>query len=274
MSSDTDQVRTPTDSAVSTSNWTRRLLIALTIVAWIAIGCFLFFVIWLVGESFILVLIGGLLAYIMYPFVVLFQRVMPRPLAIVLVYLILLVALSVLVYLVGVSFVQQLAALITIVTQLLSPEGQLHIRPFLDVLQQIGISKELFTGFGGLLITQMRGLLSGALPFVGGIFTWIIFAITIATLSVYFILDGSRIIHWLRVRTPLKYRDKIGFLLSTADRAVGGYFRGLLLLAIVAGFGAGLVLKLVGSPFFVLLGVLSFALFFIPMIRGFVAGLL
>ena len=62
--------------------------------------------------------------------------------------------------------------------------------------------------------------------------------------------------------------------MSTGDRAVGGYFRGLLILAIVAGFGAGVILKFAGSPFFVLLGVLSFALFFIPMIGGFVAGLL
>src|SRR6266576_965478 len=43
MSSNTDHVRTPTDPAASTSNWTRRLLIALTIVAWIAIGCFVIF---------------------------------------------------------------------------------------------------------------------------------------------------------------------------------------------------------------------------------------
>jgi len=197
MSSNTDLGHVPTDPEVSNSNWTRRLVIALTIVAWIAIACFVFFVIWLVGESFILVLIGGLLAYIMYPFILLFQRVMPRPLAIVLVYLILLIALSVLVYLVGVSFVQQLAALITLVTQLFSPSGQLHLRPFLDVLQQLGISKEAFTGFGGVLIGQLHGLLSGALPFVGGIFTWIIFAITVATLGVYFILDGSRIVKWL-----------------------------------------------------------------------------
>ena len=274
MSSNTDLEHMPTDPPVSNSIWTRRLLIALTIVAWIAIICFVFFLIWLVGESFILVLIGGLLAYIIYPFVLLFQRIMPRPLAVVLVYLILLIALSVLVYLVGVSFVQQLAALITIITHLLSPAGQLQLRPFLDVLQQIGISKEVFTGFGSVLIGQLHGLLSGALPFVGGIFTWIIFAITIATLSVYFILDGSRIINWLRVRTPLKYRDTIGFLVSTSDRAVGGYFRGLLILAIVAGCGAGVILKFAGSPFFVLLGVLSFALFFIPMIGGFVAGLL
>jgi predicted PurR-regulated permease PerM len=118
MPSDTDQVQKPTDPAVSTSNWIRRLL-----VAWIAIVCFVFFVVWLVGESYILVLIGGLLAYIMYPFVLLLQRIMPRPLAIVLIYR------------VGVSFVQQLAARITIVTQLLSPEGQVHLRSFLDVLQ-------------------------------------------------------------------------------------------------------------------------------------------
>jgi predicted PurR-regulated permease PerM len=274
MSSNTDLEHMPTDPQVSNSIWTRRLLISLTIVAWIAIVCFVFFLIWLVGESFILVLIGGLLAYIMYPFVLLFQRIMPRPLAIVLVYLILLVALTVLVYLVGASFVQQLAALIAIITHLFSPAGELQLRPLLDVLQQIGISKDVFTGFGSVFIVQLHGLLSGALPFVGGIFTWIIFAITIATLSVYFILDGSRIVHWLRVRTPLKYRDTIAFLVSTGDRAVGGYFRGLLLLAIVAGLGAGIILRIAGSPFFVLLGVLSFALFFIPMIGGFVSGLL
>src|SRR6266566_7887447 len=149
MSSHSDQARTPTDPAVPPSIWMRRLFIALTIIAWVIIGCFLFFVIWLFGESFTLLLIGGLLAYIIYPFVLFFQRIMPRSLAVFLVYLVLLIALSVLVYLVGVSFVQQLAALITIVMQLLSPAGQLHIRPFLDVLQQIGISKELFTGFGG-----------------------------------------------------------------------------------------------------------------------------
>ncbi|MGZ3646179.1 MAG: AI-2E family transporter, partial [Ktedonobacteraceae bacterium] len=274
MSSNIDLEHMSIDPPVSNSIWTRRLLIALTIVAWIAIVCFVYFLIWLVGESFILVLIGGLLAYIIYPFVLLFQRIMPRPLAIFLVYLVLLVALTVLVYLVGVSFVQQLAALIAIITHLLSPAGQLQVRPLLDVLQQLGISKEVFTGFGSVVIVQLRSLLSGALPFVGGVFTWIIFAITIATLSVYFILDGSRILKWLRVRTPLKYRDAIGFLVTTGDKAVGGYFRGLLILAIVAGFGAGVILKFAGSPFFVLLGVLSFALFFIPMIGGFVAGLL
>jgi putative heme transporter len=141
-------------------------------------------------------------------------------------------------------------------------------------LQRIGISRAQFTGFGDQFVTQMQNVFAGALPFVGGIFSWIILVITIATLSVYFILDGKRIITWLRVKTPLKYRDPIGFLLLTADRAGGGYFRGLLILAIIAGVGAGVFLQIVGNSFAVLLGVVSFALFFIPIIGGFVAGLL
>jgi predicted PurR-regulated permease PerM len=141
-------------------------------------------------------------------------------------------------------------------------------------MQKIGISKEQFAEFGRLFLAQLHAVLLGVLPFVGGIFTWIILVITIATLSIYFILDGARVINWLRVRTPLKYRETVGFLLKTADLAVGGYFRGQLVLAIVAGVGAGVFLQVVGNPFSVLLGVLSFALFFIPMIGGFVAGLL
>ncbi|HEX6108942.1 MAG TPA: AI-2E family transporter, partial [Ktedonobacteraceae bacterium] len=141
-------------------------------------------------------------------------------------------------------------------------------------LQKIGISKEQFTVFGDQFLAQLHGVFLSALPFVGGIFSWIILVFTIATLSVYFLLDGARVITWLRMRTPLNYRDTIGFLLSTADRAAGGYFRGLLLLAIVAGVGAGVLLQIVGNPFSMLLGVLSFALFFIPIIGGFVSGVL
>jgi predicted PurR-regulated permease PerM len=274
MSSNIDRARTPADPGVSSSIWTKRLLIGLTIVTWLAIVCFLLYVIYLVGETFTLMLIGSLLAYIMYPFVVFFEHIMPRLLAVLLVYLVLLIALSVLVYLVGVSFIQQLAILVTSVLRLLTPEGQQHIRPFLDILQKIGISTDQFSGLGSLFLTQMQNVLRGLLPFVGGIFNWIIIIFTIATLSVYFILDGSRVTNWLRVRTPLKYRETIGFLVTTADRAVGGYFRGQLICAIVAGVGAGLILAFAGSPFSVLLGVLSFALFFIPMIGGFASGLL
>jgi putative heme transporter len=254
--------------------WSRRLIITLTIVAWIAIGCFLLFVVSLIGKTLELMLISGLLAYIIYPLVQVFRRVMPRFLAIILVYFVLLIALSVLIYLVGVSFIQQLALLVRYILQVLSPEGRQQIRPLLDFLQKIGLSRDQFVGFGNQFVSQLQGVVVGVLPIIGGIFNWIIIVVVIATLSVYFILDGPRIIAWFKVRTPKKNRETISFLVDTADAAVGGYFRGLLILATIAGVGAGAFLALVGNPFSVLLAVLVFALFFIPMVGGFVSGLL
>ncbi len=256
------------------ATWSRRFIITLTIIGWIAIGCFLLFVVSRIGKTLEVMLIAGLLAYIVYPLVQLFRKVMPLFLAVILVYFVLLIVLSILVYLVGVSFIRQLVSLVQHIMQALSPEGQQEISPLLDFLQRIGISKNQFVGFGDQFVSQLQGIVVGVLPIVGGIFNWIIVVVVIATLSVYFVLDGPRIIAWCRVRTPKRNRDTISFLVETADAAVGGYFRGLLILAIIAGVGAGAFLALIGSPFSVLLGVLVFALFFIPIVGGFVSGLL
>jgi putative heme transporter len=254
--------------------WLKRLIVALTIIAWIAIGCFLLFVASLVGSTLELMLIGGLIAYLIYPLVQVFRRAMPRFLAVTLVYVVLLIALSVLIYIVSVSFVQQLVLLVRQIMRVLSPEGQSQISPLLNFLQRIGISKDQFVGFGDQFASQLQGLVSGLLPAIGGLFNWIIIAVVIATLSVYFILDGPRGVVWFKSRTPKRSREAIAFLVSTVNASVGGYFRGLLILAIIAGIGAGVFLALVGNSFAVLLGVIVFALFFIPMVGGFASGLL
>ena len=254
--------------------WSRRLIITLTIIGWIAIGCFLLFVVSLIGDTIELMLISGLMGYIIYPLVQVFRKVMHRFMAVTLVYIVLLTSLSVLVYLIGSSFIQQLVLLVRQISHILSPEGQQQIRPLLDFLQEIGLSKDQFVGFGDQFVSQLQSIVVGALPFIKGIFNWIIIVVVIATLSVYFILDGPRIVNWFKVRFPKRHRETIRFLVDTADVAVGGYFRGLLILAAIAGVGAGAFLALIGNPFSVLLGVTVFALFFIPMVGGFASGLL
>lgn len=254
--------------------WSRRLIVALTIIAWIAIGCFLLFAVSLVGKTLELMLIAALLAYLIYPLVQVFRRVMPRFLAVTLVYLVLLIALSVLVYIVGVSFIQQLVSLVRHISQVMSPEGQHQIRPLLDFLQRVGISRDQLVGFGDQFVSQLQGVVVGVLPAIGGLFNWIIIVVVIATLSIYFILDGPRGIAWSKSRAPQRNRDAISFLMNTANEAVGGYFRGVLILATISGVEAGVFLALVGNPFAILLGVVSFALFFIPMIGGFISGVI
>ena len=82
----------------SRSAWMRRLIIALTILAWLAISAVVLAVVGHIIGTLILLIAAGLLAYTIYPLVLLLQRFMPRTLAIVVVYIVALSALAFLLY--------------------------------------------------------------------------------------------------------------------------------------------------------------------------------
>src|SRR5204862_1832489 len=60
-----------------TSTWLRRLIISLTLLAWIALA---FVLVWLIGrvaQALLLLAIGALLAYVLYPLVRFFHTLLP-----------------------------------------------------------------------------------------------------------------------------------------------------------------------------------------------------
>jgi predicted PurR-regulated permease PerM len=89
-------------------------------------------------------------------------------------------------------------------------------------------------------------------------------------LSIYFVIDGPRMVRWLRNKTPLSQRDTINFLLSALDESLGGYFRGSLLLALIGALGTGVGLALLHVAYAALLGVLFFFLYFVPVVGPYV----
>ncbi len=276
MSSNTDRPDTSSASAptFSRSAWLRRLIIALTILAWMAIGAVVLLVIGRMIGSVILLIIAGLLAYLIYPLVLLLQRFLPRFLAIIIVYLVVLGALSFLIYNMVVSVIDQLSSFVQYFDYLLSPQGQHQFQPFIETLNKLGITQEQLTGFGVQIVTQLQGLITEVIPFLSGFINLLIGVIVVAILSVYFLLDGARIIRWLRHKTPIAQRENINFLVTTVDRTIGGYFRGLLILATIAGVSTGIVLSFLGVPYAALLAVVVFVFLFIPVIGGVISGLL
>src|SRR5438105_4048590 len=78
-------------------------------------------------------------------------------------------------------------------------------------------------------------------------------------LSGYLAANGANIAHWLRTETPhgtTRYRAQL--LVAVVTRVVGGYIRGVLLLAVLIGVLVWLGLAVLGVPYAVLLGVLAF----------------
>jgi predicted PurR-regulated permease PerM len=219
-------------------------------------------------------LISALIAYMIYPLVRLLERRLPRLLAITIAYLVIVAVLGAFLYFVTSSILRQSSSSIQALQSLFSPQGQRRLQPILDFLYQFGISQQQIAFYRNQLLSQAQGFIMGVIPFLTGFFSNIITLIIIITLSVYFIIDGSRMVRWLCNRTPISYRDTITFLIHTLDRSIGGYFRGLLLLSSIGAVCTGIVLTLLHVPYATLLALLFFLLFFIPTIGGYVSGAL
>ena len=272
MSSKDVQTDTSSTTGLLRFVWFRRLIIALTLLAWMAIGAMVISIIGHMLGTLILLIAAGLLAFIIYPIVLLLQRFMPRFLAIIFVYLVVLSALSFLMYNVVASVIQQFSEFVIYFQYLLSPQGQRQLQPFIETLNKLGVSQNQLTAFGEQIVNQLQGLITQIIPVLSGIIYVLISVVVTAVLSIYLLIDGGRIICWLRYKTPIDQRENINFLVTTVNRIVGGYFRGLLILAAIAGISTGVVLTLLGVPYAALLAVVVFVFLFIPVIGGVISG--
>src|SRR5438105_7023007 len=270
----TAQGETATDELSSSRGRRRKLITALMILAFLAIIAIALYALSLIAGAVILLLLSALLAYIIYPLVQLLQRRLRRSLAIGVAYLLVAVALAGGMFIVASALIGQSTSLVHSIQFLLSPAGERQLQPVIDFLGKLGITQDQVAQVKNQLFSLVQIALSGVLPFLIGAFTNITDLIVVVTLSVYFVIDGPRLIGWLRLQTPATQRGTITFLLNTLDQSLGGYFRGSLLLALIGALSPGVGLTLLHVPYAALLGVLFFLLYFVPVIGANVIGVL
>ncbi len=273
MSANLSQHNTPSGTPLNSAPL-QRLILGLAILVWMTIGAVVFWIILQVTSPLILLVISALLAYVIYPLVQRVERILPRSVAIITVYLVLLAALSFFVYTIIASVITQAKSLIDYISFLLTPQGQRQLQPILATLSSIGISQAQFVQVSTLLSNQLQNLITGVVPVVNSAFRVFIDMLVVATLNVYFLLDGGRAVNWLRRNTPLGQRERITFLIQTVDRTVGGYVRGQLILAAIAGVLTGIAFSVLGVHYAILLAVVIFVFSFIPIIGGYISGAL
>src|ERR1700676_3568729 len=175
----------------------RKLAIALTVLAFLAIGAVALYAISLIIEAVILLMLSALLAYIIYPLITFLQRRLGYALAIAVAYLLVAGALAVSMCIVTASLIRQSSSLAQSIQLLLSPVGERQTQFLVDFLGKLGVTGDQIALLKNQLFSQVLGVLSGLLPVLSGLFGNIINAIVAITLSVYFVVDGPRILHWL-----------------------------------------------------------------------------
>ncbi|SRR6266566_554284 len=275
MFSFSDQNEPSQGGNTATRVWTRRLIILLTILA-----AFVLAVLILDGASHIttallIFAVAALIAYAIAPVVVIFQRVMPRWLAILLVYLLVFILLGLVMYLVVNTAVVQISSLAKNIGNMLTP-GNNGQTPIIQLLKRFGLTDSQISTLQQQLETQLTqlagGVAGGVLPIVSSIASALLNILLTVVISIYFLVDGSQAIRWLRNNSPASQRGSISFFISALQHVVGGYVRGQFTLSLIIGVIVGVGLAILRMPYAVLLGVLSFITEFIPVLGTIFAG--
>ncbi len=262
---------TPSDNA---AKWARRRDIPIAILAWIVLGMLIFWALGHVARSIIVFAIAALLAYALAPGVKLLERVVPRVVAIIIVYLVIWGALGLLLYFIINTTIGQVISLAANVRLLVTQGATGPLAGLLETLRRFGISQSQLNGVFQQIVNQAEGVVGSAVPLITSIFGFIFDMIIVAVLSIYLLVDGSRVIQWLRTNTPLLQRERTLITLDTFERVIGGYIRGQLLLSTLVGVLVGAGMALFQVPYAVLLGVMAFVLEFVPILGTITSGVI
>jgi predicted PurR-regulated permease PerM len=260
------------ESVFSVSLWLRVLVIALAILACMAVIGVCLWTLGHISQAVILLLLGAVIATVISPLIRWLERLLPRPLAIAIVYFVVFVGLVVLLYFLLNIAIDQTNSLIQYIQSLINSNGNSRLKPILDTLEQWGFTQQQLRSFGQQITGQLRGIVNSVFPFISNLFSFILNVILVALLSIYFLLAGPRVTHWLRHKTPVVVRGSCNFLLDTLERVIGGNFRGLLLLATIISTITGVGLSFIGVPYPFLLSVVAFILEFIPIIGFYITA--
>src|SRR5258708_355254 len=150
----------PRDNPPVGSKWRRRRDIPVSILAWIGVAAVVLWAASHIVRSLLLLAIAALLAYALVPVVKLLERVMPRFLAMLIVYLIVLSALSLLLYSIARTAIHQAVEL----RGFLTPGRNGQLAPLMQILQSYGITQDQITAARQLLVSHRDGIASGAVP--------------------------------------------------------------------------------------------------------------
>jgi predicted PurR-regulated permease PerM len=115
--------------------------------------------------------------------------------------------------------------------------------------------------FFGRLVSFTRGLFGAAIVFIVG-----------PIIAFYFLVDLPKIKRGLKAMIPARRRAEIESVVGRVGQAIGGFFRGQLLVALVVGVASALVLWMVGLPFWAVVGLIAGFFNLIPLIGPFIAG--
>lgn len=157
--------------------------------------------------------------------------------------------------------------------------GLQRVRDFL--VERMGLSSQQVDALFDSAISRVRGATGSGSAEVGN--SVITGATTLASVlaglvlalftAFWLVYDGDRVWHFLLRLLPDAWRERADGAASAAWGTLGGYLRGVTLVALVDAVGIGIALVVLGVPIPFTLAVLTFFGAYVPLVGALVAGL-
>lgn len=253
------------------------------VAAWSLLGTLLLLgsILWLVGRIWIIVpplILAGAIVYVLNPFVsALQQRGVARWLGSCLSYTLLLGLLTLVGYLVIPSVADQASALADdfprIYDDLVSDLEDLGSKvgfSDMDLPRYEELRDELTEGSGSFFDEQLGRITDFTLDVLEAVFLLLIAPVV----AFYFLLDLPKTRETILGIIPRAHQAEITFIGRQLGRAVGGFLRGQLLVAIIVGVMTSFGFWLVDLPFWLIIGMIAGFLNIIPFVGPWVGGTL
>lgn len=251
-------------------DWARSRDIVVTIIGSASILYFLGLALGHFTKIILIFVLSAMVAFMLEPLVARLQRRgIARAWATAGIYASFILALSAALFWIGGVLVTQLSQLnqqIPVYAQGLQEEG---VPVLQDWLGRHGIQADLSNlqrDAGAALQSSGTELISRSLSIMTGVTDALVTLVLVLVISLYLVLDGSRIRDALASLVPPKRQRVFLFLETSLVRIVGGYIRGQLLMSAVIGVSTGLGCWLLGVEYPLVLGVLAFFFELIPIV--------
>ena len=265
----------PKDLAALNPLARRLLFLRIILISVLLIGI-LFWLLSFVINPILILLVAALLAYAVVPLIDLLHRVIPRALAIVLVYVVAIILFGALAYYGLKTFIPQLNSLTHSIANFVAPGSNGQDSPLVQLLKSVGFTQSQIDAAARQLQSQLNTIASniakGMLSVIGGLINAGFYILITVVVSIYLLFDGYRFGSWLINSSPLSQRGWISTVLDILQRVVGGYIRGQFIMSAIMGVLQGVGMAIIGVPFALFIGVLAAIMEFIPIIGTIVVG--
>jgi len=245
----------------------------ITTTLFIVVGAYIF---WLLRDLLLLVLTAIVIASAIEPGVGFFVRYrIPRFISALLVYVVVFGSIFVMLYLFFPPIISDAAGFLSAMPRYLDTINIPDSISNITSATGIAVSQNDTQSFVQALLSLQSIFVAGSggvfqllITFFGGIFSLVL----VIVLSFYFVLQDTGVDDFLRMVMPVKYEDYSVDLWKRAQKKIGLWMQGQVLLSVIVGILVYLGLLIVGVPYALLLAVFTAMIEIIPIFGSLLSG--